>query len=71
MSCSKDESDLFGIAGQDRLTRIYHKITKYQITSTKPGPRPEGGDSKGEISGCQVSMLRIQVSGVRKKKHRS
>jgi len=35
MSCSKDESDLFGIARQERLTRTYHKITKYQITSTK------------------------------------
>jgi len=28
MSCSKDESDLFGIAGQDRLTRIYHKMAE-------------------------------------------
>jgi len=30
-------------------------IAKYQIPSTKPGPRPEGGDSEGEISGCKVS----------------
>jgi hypothetical protein len=35
VSCLKDEGDLLGIAGLDRLTRIYHKITKYQITSTK------------------------------------
>ncbi len=30
-------------------------IPKPQIPSTKPGPRPEGGDSEGEISGFQVS----------------
>ncbi len=40
------------------------KIAKYQISSTKPGPRPEGGDSEGEISGGQVSFS-YQVSGVR------
>jgi len=61
MSYSKDESDLFGIAGLDRLTRIYHKITKYQITSTKPGPRPEGGDSEGEITNkSQIPILNDQ-----------
>jgi len=61
MSYSKDESDLFGIAGLDRLTRIYHKINKYQITSTKPGPRPEGGDSEGEITNkSQIPILNHQ-----------
>ena len=31
---------------------------KSQIPSTKPGPRPEGGDSEGEISRFQVSGKR-------------
>jgi len=45
-------------------------IAEYQITSTKPGPRPKGGDYEGEISGFQVSGVppeADQVSGVRKK----
>ncbi len=35
-------------------------VSKSQIPSTKPGPRPEGGDSEGEISGFQVSGFRCQ-----------
>ena len=30
--------------------RSGYRVIKYQIPSTKPGPRPEGGDSEGEIS---------------------
>ena len=32
---------------------------KSQISSTKPGPRPEGGDSEGEISGFLVSGVSV------------
>jgi len=52
---------------------------RYLIPTTKPGPRPEGGDSEGEtgnppagwesegqISGSKVSGFRFQVSGKRK-----
>jgi hypothetical protein len=35
-------------------------IAKYKIPITKPGPRPEGGDSEGEISAFQVSGVRCQ-----------
>jgi hypothetical protein len=48
---------------------------KSQTPSTKPGPRPEGGDSEGQISRFQVSRLRSvelrrgkQVSDVREDK---
>ena len=33
------------------------ELMKFQTPSTKLGPRPEGGDSEGEISGFQVSEL--------------
>jgi hypothetical protein len=38
---------------------------KSQTPSTKPGPRPEGGDSEGQISGFQVSGVNVEVSGKR------
>jgi hypothetical protein len=43
-------------------------IEKYQIPSTKPGPRPEGGDSEGEISGFQVSGVGCQEGKTKKLK---
>jgi hypothetical protein len=39
----------------------YWSIAKYQISSTKPGPRPEGGDSEGEITNkSQIPILNDQ-----------
>ena len=35
-------------------------VSNSQIQITKPGPRPKGGDSEGEISRFQVSGFRCQ-----------
>jgi len=37
-----------GETGEKGRARSGYRIIKYQIPSTKPGPRPEGGDSEGE-----------------------
>jgi len=39
----------------------YCSVAKYQIPSTKPGPRPQGGDSEGEITNkSQIPILNDQ-----------
>jgi hypothetical protein len=39
----------------------WQSIVKYQVPSTKLGPRPEGGDSEGEITNkSQIPILNDQ-----------
>ena len=48
---------VFPLLRQSAGLMEWWSTAKYQIPSTKPGPRPEGGDSEGEILGCRVSRL--------------
>ena len=52
---------VFPLLRQSAGLMEWWSTAKYQIPSTKPGPRPEGGDSEGEILGCQVSGVPPQL----------
>jgi hypothetical protein len=58
-----------GETGEKGRARSGCRIIKYQIPSTKPGPRPEGGDSEGETGNPPAGWeSEGQISGCQEKK---